>query len=240
MSGGYGISSADMDASRLVFVSVPNAKPRRKVAVPVPDGASWESFCSQVQNKLRLRGISSICIASSGEQVLRTDDLQDIDELHVVEAQAPPAVSPAQAAAGGNGTSYAAAAAPDGAAASTLSPPQHPQGERHRVGVADMGHYASPQQHRDADSDSEAKYTRRQGTLQRSLTRIFPSMFQPGLPVTTRDAKEGPSSSAANSGRRRRRRGHLLSLRNILAAFLLLTCLGTLLFLYVRLGAHLP
>lgn len=237
MSGGYGISSTDIEASRLVFVSVKDAKPRRKVAVPVPDGASWESFCSQVQSKLRLRGVSSVYLASSGEHVLRTADLQDIDELFVVEAQPLPAISPAQAASGGNGTSYAPAAASSGATASTQSSPQHLQGERHRVSIADMGHSASKQPpNRDSDSDSEAKYTRRQGALQRSLSRVIPSMFQPGLPITTRDTKE---SGAANS-RRRRRGGRLMTLRNVLAAFLLLSCLGTLLFLYARLGAHLP
>ena len=37
---------------------------RRKVAVPVPDGASWESFCRTVQQKLKLLGIDSIYLAS--------------------------------------------------------------------------------------------------------------------------------------------------------------------------------
>ena len=36
------------DASRLVFVSVKDAKPKRKVAVPVPDNASWDQFLRQV------------------------------------------------------------------------------------------------------------------------------------------------------------------------------------------------
>lgn len=31
-----------------MFVSVKDAKPKRKVAVPIGDGASWEQFCSQV------------------------------------------------------------------------------------------------------------------------------------------------------------------------------------------------
>ena len=37
------------DASRLVFVSVKDAKPKRKVAVPIGDGSSWDQFCSQVR-----------------------------------------------------------------------------------------------------------------------------------------------------------------------------------------------
>ena len=38
------------DASRLVFVSVQSAKPRRKVAVPVPDGYTWQDFVQQVHS----------------------------------------------------------------------------------------------------------------------------------------------------------------------------------------------
>jgi hypothetical protein len=32
-----------------VFVSVKDAKPKRKVAVPIGDGSSWDQFCSQVR-----------------------------------------------------------------------------------------------------------------------------------------------------------------------------------------------
>lgn len=32
-----------------MFVSVKDAKPKRKVAVPIGDGATWEQFCSQVR-----------------------------------------------------------------------------------------------------------------------------------------------------------------------------------------------
>ena len=39
------------DASRLVFVSVKDAKPKRKVAVPIGDGSSWDQFCGQVRWK---------------------------------------------------------------------------------------------------------------------------------------------------------------------------------------------
>ena len=164
------------DASRLVFVSVKDAKPKRKVAVPIGDGATWEQFCGQVrrraptmrrgvrcpatacwwtaripkqdapqrrcscclqpvrarrrwparaeagalslqadplasaaataaplhplrlhhsrplptapqvQAKLKLVGIEAVYLASSGERVTALDQLQDIDELHVVEA----------------------------------------------------------------------------------------------------------------------------------------------------------
>ena len=37
------------DASRLVFVSVRDAKPKRKVAVPISDNSSWEQFCRQAR-----------------------------------------------------------------------------------------------------------------------------------------------------------------------------------------------
>lgn len=41
-------AAAEQDASRLVFVSVKDAKPKRKVAVPIGDGATWEQFLGQV------------------------------------------------------------------------------------------------------------------------------------------------------------------------------------------------
>ncbi|KAK9908953.1 hypothetical protein WJX75_005108 [Coccomyxa subellipsoidea] len=54
-----------MDASRLVFVSVKDAKPRRKIAVPIPDDFTWEHFLLQVQTKLKLTGIDSIYLVSA-------------------------------------------------------------------------------------------------------------------------------------------------------------------------------
>lgn len=77
------------EASRLVFVFVKDAKPkrywasvagrrmhawvrgltdscpmRRKVAVPVPDGYDWMDFIHQVKSKLRITGIKEIFLAS--------------------------------------------------------------------------------------------------------------------------------------------------------------------------------
>ena len=75
------------DASRLVFVSVKDAKPKRKVAVPIPENGSWELFVGQVQTKLKLGGVGDIYLASTGERVVRLDQLQDIDELYVVEVR---------------------------------------------------------------------------------------------------------------------------------------------------------
>lgn len=48
------------------------------------------SFCPvypQVQAKLKLVGVEAVYLASSGERITRLDQLQDIDELHVVEVR---------------------------------------------------------------------------------------------------------------------------------------------------------
>lgn len=37
-----------MEANRLVFVYLRDSKPRRKVAVPVPDNYTWDLFINQV------------------------------------------------------------------------------------------------------------------------------------------------------------------------------------------------
>lgn len=52
------------EASRLVFVFVKDAKPKRKVAVPVPDGYSWADFLQQVKSKLRIVGVKEVFLAS--------------------------------------------------------------------------------------------------------------------------------------------------------------------------------
>lgn len=75
------------DASRLVFVSVKDAKPKRKVAVPIPENGSWDLFVGQVKAKLKLAGVGDIYLASTGERVVRLDQLQDIDELYVTEVR---------------------------------------------------------------------------------------------------------------------------------------------------------
>ena len=80
-------SFALQDASRLVFVSIKDAKPKRKVAVPIPENGSWEVFLGQVKNKLKLAGVGEIYLASTGERVVRLDQLQDIDELYVLEVR---------------------------------------------------------------------------------------------------------------------------------------------------------
>lgn len=39
-----------MEASRLVFVMLRNAKPRRKVAIPLSEGMTWAYFEQLVRN----------------------------------------------------------------------------------------------------------------------------------------------------------------------------------------------
>ena len=68
-------------------MSVKDAKPKRKVAVPVPEGGTWDQFLRQVEAKLKLAAVESIYLASSGERITRLDQLQDIDELYAVEVR---------------------------------------------------------------------------------------------------------------------------------------------------------
>ena len=46
------ITKADLEASRLVFVMLRDAKPRRKVAIPIMDTMSWTAFEQQVRVSL--------------------------------------------------------------------------------------------------------------------------------------------------------------------------------------------
>ena len=71
----------------MVFVSVKDAKPKRKVAVPIPENGSWEQFIGQVQTKLKVASVGQVYLATTGERILRLDQLQDIDELIVVEVK---------------------------------------------------------------------------------------------------------------------------------------------------------
>lgn len=230
-SRGLGVTPQDMDASRLVFVSVKDAKPKRKVAVPIGDGASWDQFCSQVQTKLKLMGIEAIYLASSGEQITRLDQLQDIDELVVVEGSA---------ARGGQ----ASAAGPASGGANGYMQSQG-SGYVGRVGVADAEITPAMNSQLDADTDHAQKYAKRQGSLQRTMKRVFPSLFQNSLPVTTKDL--GGSSGTALSPaveavrrRIRRRRRSCADPRNLLILFTLISCLGTVLFVYTRTAQALP
>eukprot|EP00892_Ulva_mutabilis_P004460 jgi/Ulvmu1/2386/UM130_0019.1 len=94
--------AVDMEATRLVFVMLKGAKPMRKVAIPITDTTSWHAFESQVKSKLRIRAIQAMTMAATGEVVTSLSQLQDIDQLHVIEAadvpivQQPPQVTSRQ------------------------------------------------------------------------------------------------------------------------------------------------
>jgi hypothetical protein len=156
------------DAARLVFVSVKDAKPKRKVAVPIPEGGAWDQFCRQVQAKLKLLSIDSMYLASSGERITRLDQLQDIDELFVVEGAASQ-----QHLQGGSSSSNG-----------YLQQQSVPS--IHRVGVADTEITPAMSNQLDVETDSNAKYAKRQTDFQRTLKRVFPNLFQQQLPMTTK------------------------------------------------------
>lgn len=52
MSASYRVSKADVEASRLVFVMLKDAKPMRKVAIPIMEGMSFHAFEGQVRTAL--------------------------------------------------------------------------------------------------------------------------------------------------------------------------------------------
>lgn len=53
-----------------MFVSVKDAKPKRKVAVPIGDSATWEQFCGQVRAVPAVGcGHGSRCRPASAERV---------------------------------------------------------------------------------------------------------------------------------------------------------------------------
>mmetsp|Transcript_11720 Transcript_11720/g.23489 ORF Transcript_11720/g.23489 Transcript_11720/m.23489 type:complete len:212 (-) Transcript_11720:1099-1734(-) len=79
------MSQHDASSSRLVFVSIKGEKSKRKVAVPIHDGMAWQGFIDIVRLKLKLSGVGDMYLASTGEAVGSLDQLQDIDEIHVVE-----------------------------------------------------------------------------------------------------------------------------------------------------------
>lgn len=227
-----------MEASRLVFVFVRDSKPRRKVAVPVPDGYSWDQFTQQIKTKLKLSGVGDIYLASSGQIVQSLDDLQDIDELCVVEAP--------EVVAHSNGIVLSSEAALRGGVATTSEIVPQLSGnlgainrqqaanahlEKHKVAVADsvLSSAASPTR------DDERKYARRVHPMKRALQRVLPGLFAPSLPVTTRDI---PEEKGPLSGRpvRRQRKRTLFSMRNFLMILAVLSCVGTIIFMFVRMS----
>mmetsp|Transcript_15648 Transcript_15648/g.43769 ORF Transcript_15648/g.43769 Transcript_15648/m.43769 type:complete len:243 (-) Transcript_15648:415-1143(-) len=228
------ISKQDMEASRLVFVSLKGSKPRRKVAVPVPDSYTYEQFADKIKQKLKLLSVGAIYHVSTGEQLTNIDDLQDIDELLVEEAPEEPIENGTST----HGTSDAALRSdaattsadsilggPDRTSSSTATPSaamlrSHQPG---RAGPPPASSIAIP----DDDEDTKKKYMKRNTGVMRKLQRMFPSLLGPGLPVTTRDVDGG-------GGSKRKRGRSLVDPRNFLILFALLSCLATMLLLYSR------
>ncbi|KAF5828300.1 hypothetical protein DUNSADRAFT_17835 [Dunaliella salina] len=226
------ITKSDMEASRLVFVFVKDAKPKRKVAIPVPDGYLWQEFLQQVKSKLRIPGVKDIFLAASGQRVTSLDELQDIDELCVVEG-------PDEHAAGLAGSSNPALIRTGGASTSGHIPDSMRQqsigNDRFKVVVADGAVSAHG-----GGGDDEGKYTRRASKFRRFLQRMLPSVFAPTLPIVNRDVHSAQSADTDRGTevtrlqkRRKQRRG-ILSWQNLLPAMAILLCMTTMLWFLLR------
>lgn len=235
---GFGLSKSDMDASRLVFVFLRDAKPKRKMAVPIPDDYTWQDFIQQIRIKLKLVGITAVYLAATGELVERLDQLQDIDELCVVETPSTASTSGYGSGARGPEASVRSSAH---TATSEIAPangdmPATPMnrnqgGQLHslRIGM-DTG--SSGVGSSSYSADDEKKYARRVHPLKRTLQRFLPGMFVPSrLPVTMKDVIEGPAADRAKAARRMRR--SLLDPRNILLLLAVVSACATIVF-YIR------
>lgn len=72
-----------------MFVKLKDAPPqRRRVAIPLAEGMAWETFLAQVTQKLKLTGVETVQLASTGEAISSLDQLQDIDDLLITEVGA--------------------------------------------------------------------------------------------------------------------------------------------------------
>ncbi|GLC44146.1 hypothetical protein PLESTB_000924500 [Pleodorina starrii] len=223
------ITKTDMEASRLVFVFVKDVRPKRKVAVPVPDGYTWQDFIQQVKSKLRITGVSEVFLASSGQKVTSLDELQDIDELCVVEGIESHALN-------GQIPLASEAALRSGMAPSTSE--IHPQAAQQAEPRAQLLVDSSKRKMSAVDGGGSSsgiavvddkKYARRPPAWKRTLQRFLPSLFQPGLPITTKDAAAAEERGSSVPGARRpRRRRAGLSTRDVLMLLAICCCLATL------------
>ena len=81
----------------MVFVSVRGRdaalpRTRRKRALGVADGTSYDAFVQQLCARLQLRGVKAIFHAASGAPVRSLDEVADVEDLEV-EAR-PPSTHP--------------------------------------------------------------------------------------------------------------------------------------------------
>lgn len=235
---GLGITSKDMEASRLVFCFVKDSKPKRKVAIPVPDSYTWEQFLDQVKAKLKLSGVAEIYFSSNGQKVRSVSELQDIDELCVVEG--PDAVANGGAASSAMQRTTAELPLESAATDVVMSPTLRQQSltqDRHKIVVSADGMLPARSGSYAVDEE-DFKYARRAHPLKRTLQRLFPGMFAPGLPVTARDAQDSSdgNSSSRPAGRRRRRRSPY-DARNLLLVLATMSCVFTMLYLFLRVSS---
>lgn len=84
-SGVGGSVSPAQESSKLVFVFLRGAQPKRKVALAIKDAMSWSAFIAQVERKLRVPAgsVTAVRYARGDTPVTSVDMLQDIDELEV-------------------------------------------------------------------------------------------------------------------------------------------------------------
>ncbi|GAX74044.1 hypothetical protein CEUSTIGMA_g1494.t1 [Chlamydomonas eustigma] len=221
------LTKSDMEASRLVFVYVKDAKPKRKVAVPVPEGLSWAEFLQQVKAKLRLSGVKEIFLASTGQKVTGLEELQDIDELCVVEG--PDIISSSNAAVSeaslrsGSLTSTSENVQQNGPSHKQYSTP-----DRHKVVVS------TTQSSSSSADDDEGKYRAKVHPLKRAIQKLLPTLFAPSLPVTNREAEAAVSSSGSFPGRRRKGRRNPLNLRTLILLLAFLSCFATMIWYFLK------
>ena len=81
------------EGTRVVFVSVRGRdaalpRTRRKRALGVADGTTYEAFVQQLCARLQLRGVKAIFHAASGAPVRSLDEVADVEDLEV-EARPP-------------------------------------------------------------------------------------------------------------------------------------------------------
>jgi len=209
-------------SSRLVFVSIKDQKSKRKVAIPIPDGMQWQSFVDTVRFKLKLSDVDSMYLASTGEVVSSLDQLQDIDEVHVVESRGPSAVSLGD---------------------SMMNPKSPFSTKNGKVGMyeGDVGNGASTSIEDEELHNSEqyaSKYVKKQSDVKRAMKRMMPGLFQPtdSLPVTRKDVMTANLSPIEQVKRRmkKRTRRSLFDPRTVVAVFALFSGAAIMVFVYLR------